>query len=237
MPKAYDHWNVLPHQALEPIADNVWRLQGSLEGMALKRVMTVAKRADGDLVVHNPIAVDDATREQLEALGPVAYLVVPNGYHRLDTPAYKARYPDARVVTPAGSKKKVEEVVKVDLTYRDFPPDDAVSFHIVQGVAETEGAMVVRSSDGVTLVFNDLIFNSPHGKGFIGFVFRHITDSTGGPRVSRVLRWFVMKDRAALKRDLEQLAETPELQRIVVSHHRMIAEDAAQTLRDVAARL
>ena len=46
-----------------------------------------------------------------------------------------------------------------------------------------------------------------------------------------------MKDRKALKRDLEQLAETPELQRIVVSHHRMIAEDAAQTLRDVAARL
>ncbi len=237
MPKAYDHWKVLPHLGLEAVADNLWRLQGSLEGMGLKRVMTVARRADGDLVVHNPIAVDDSTREQLEALGPVAYLVVPNGYHRLDTPAFKQRYPDARVVCPPAARKKVEEVVPVDLTYPDVPPDGSVSFDDVAGVGGLEGVMRVRSSDGVTLVFNDLLFNQPHGHGLTGFIFKHITDSTGGPRVSRVVRWFVMKDRAAFKRELERFADTPALRRVIVSHHRMIDDDAARVLREVAAKL
>ena len=237
MPKAYEHWNVLPHGPLAAIADNVWRLEGSLEKMALKRVMTVARRADGELVIHNPIAVDDATRAELEALGPVAYLVVPNGYHRLDTPSFKERYPEAKVVCPAGARAKVEEVVPVDLDYDAFPADAAVSLRHVEGLAAAEGVMSVHSSDGVTLVFNDLIFNAPHGHGITGFVFRYLTDSTGGPRVSRVLRWLVMKDRAALKGDLTSLAETPELRRVVVSHHRMIDDDAAGTLRAVAARL
>ncbi|MGF1465069.1 MAG: hypothetical protein ACFCGT_02945 [Sandaracinaceae bacterium] len=237
MPKAYDHWKVLPHLPLEPIADNAWRLQGSLEGMGLKRVMTIARRSDGGLVVHNPIAVDDATREAIEGLGEVAYLVVPNGYHRLDTPAFKARYPDARVVCPPAARRKVEEVVAVDLTCPEVPADDAVSFREVEGIGGLEWVMVIRSADGVTLVFNDLIFNVPHGSGLTGFVFRYLTDSTGGPKVSRVVRWFVMKDRKALKADLERLAETEDLRRIVVSHHRMIDDKPREVLKEVAARL
>lgn len=34
----------------------------------------------------------------------------------------------------------------------------------------------------------------PHGKGVMGFIFQHLTQSTGGPRVSRIVRWFLNKD-------------------------------------------
>jgi hypothetical protein len=77
----------------------------------------------------------------------------------------------------------------------------------------------------------------PHGKGLSGFVFRHITQSTGGPRISRVIRWFVMKDRAALRVSLDKLADTPDLKRIIVSHHRTITDDPAGTLRAAARTL
>jgi len=237
MPKAHLTWRVLPHHPIEELSENLWRVQGSLEGMALQRVMTIARRGDGDLVIHNGIALQDEEMKRIEAWGRPAFIVVPNAYHRLDAPAFKKRYPDARVLCPSGGKKKVAEVVDVDGTYEGFPSDGAVRLQMVEGVGDAEGVMIVTSQDGTTIVFNDILFNMPHGTGVIGFIFRHLTQSTGGPRVSRIVRWFVMKDRAALRRSLERLAETPNLRRIVVSHHLVITDDPAGTLRAVAGTL
>lgn len=235
MAKANDTWKVLPHGPLERLADGLWRVQGDLEGMPLERVMTIARRADGRLVIHNAMALDDASMRELEALGPVGFLVVPNGYHRLDAKVFHERYPDAKVVAPAGSRRAVEEVVKVDLAYPDVPADEAVSFEHLAGTGDAEGVMTVRSGGEVSLVLNDAVFNCPHGSGFTGFVLRYLTASTGGPRVSRVARWFLVKDKAAFRAHLERLAATPGLARVVVSHHEVIAERPAEVLREVAA--
>src|SRR4051812_39840203 len=121
MARANDAWTVLPHQAIEVLADNLWRVEGGLPDMPLKRVMTIVRRPAGGLVVHNAIALDDASMARIDAWGPVEYLVVPNGYHRLDAKVFKQRYPQARVLCPRGSSKKVAEVVAVDGSYEDFP--------------------------------------------------------------------------------------------------------------------
>lgn len=64
-----------------------------------------------------------------------------------------------------------------------------------------------------------------------------VTGSTGGPRVSRIMRTFVIADSRAFRGHLERLADLPQLQRIVVSHHETIDQDPAGTLRAVAATL
>ena len=97
--------------------------------------------------------------------------------------------------------------------------------------------MVVRSNGGSSLVFNDAVFNMPHGEGLAGFIFRHITASTGGPRVTRLFRMMAVKDKAAFKADLGRLAETPGLVRIVVSHHEPIVDRPADVLRRIAESL
>ncbi len=237
MAKAHETWKVLPHRPIEHLADNLWRVEGGLENMPLKRVMTVARRQDGGLVIHNAIALDDAAMATLDAWGPVSALLVPNGYHRLDVKIFKQRYPAARVYCPRGATKKVEEVVPVDGSYSDFPGDDTVELQTLAGIKEQEGVMIVRSTDGVTLVFNDTIFNMPHVRGFAGWIIRNITQSTGGPRVTRLFRLAVLKDKQALRADLERLADTPELRRMIVSHHRMVEGDAASAIRDAAATL
>jgi hypothetical protein len=94
--KPGDDWHVLPHGPLERLAENLWWVQGSLRGMSLKRVMTVARRTDGELVIHSAIAMTEDAMRELEALGEPAFLVVPNRGHRLDAPAYKRRYPSLR---------------------------------------------------------------------------------------------------------------------------------------------
>ena len=234
MAKANATWTVLAHGPLEKLDDGLWRIEGSLPGMALKRVMTIARLADGALVIHNAIALDDAGMRALDALGKVAFIVVPNGYHRLDAPSFAKRYPDARVLAPRGARAKVEEVVTVNGDYGDLPADQHVRLEHLDGVRDGEGVMRVESDDGVTLVFNDLVFNMPHMPGFSGFVMR-VLGSSGGPRVTRIARMLLIKEKAAVRAHLERLAATPRLKRIVVSHHQVIVDAPSATLARVAA--
>ena len=237
MPKANPSWTVLPHLPIEKLENNLWRVQGTMKNMALKRVMTLARLEDGRIVVHSAIALDDASMEEIEAWGRPSVLLVPNGFHRLDAPAWVTRYTDIEVLAPKGSRKKIEEVVRVDGGYESFDGGPTVSLQILDGLASVEGVLTVRSAGGTTLVFNDALFNMPHGKGLAGFIFRYVTCSTGGPRVSRLFRLLAVKERSAFAAHLERLAAIPDLVRIIVSHHRMIVDSPGRVLRQVAANL
>lgn len=235
MAKAFDHWNPMEHGELEKLAENLWTIEGALPSMPLKRRMTLAKRADGGVVVHSAMALEDALMDAIGAWGTVDTLVVPNGWHRLDAPMFKQRYPKAQVVCPRGSRKKVEEVVAVDADYESCRADDSVSFEHLDGVKEAEGVMRVRSKDGVTLVFNDVLFNAPHLPGGQGFVLK-LMGSTGGPKVTRIGKLFVVKDKRALRAHLERLA-TDDVVRLIPGHGNVVESDGAAVLRAVAQAL
>lgn len=230
-------WKVLEHGPLERLEDNLWRVEGALPNMALRRVMAVARLVDGRLVIHSAIALPGELMEQLEAWGRPSYLLVPNAYHRLDAPAYKARYPDLVVVCPREARKAVEKAVPVDMTYEEFEGDATVVVRPLVGTRGREGVLVVRHGDRASLVVNDLIFNMPHLHGVVGFMLKHVMKSSGGPRISRVARMLVVKDRRELADELEALAETPGLCRIVVSHHETITDAPAEVLRSQARAL
>jgi len=237
MAKAHEAWKVLSHGEIEKLEPNLWRVQGTLPGMALKRVMTLVRLDDGRVVIHGAIALEVPAMAEIEGWGTPAILLVPNRYHRLDAPAYLDRYPDLVVLCPRGSRSGVEEVIRVAGDYDEFAGDPALDLEHLDGVGKAEGVVTVRSPDGTTLIFNDAIFNVPHGRGLAGFIFRYITDSTGGPRVTRVFRWLAVKEKPAFRGHLQRLADTPELKRIIVSHHRMITDNPASVLRGVAAKL
>lgn len=239
MAAAHDGWKVLRHGPIEHLADNLWRATGALPGMSLERTMVVARLRSGALVIHSPIALDEASMRELEAWGAPAFIVAPNGGHRLDAPAYKRRYPAARVVCPRGSRARVEEVVPVELTYEEFPTDDdSVRLETLRGVGQTEGAMIVRSIDGVTVVINDSMMNMDAKKDLLGWLFTTALGSAPGPRVSRVAKLLWVKDRAALRADFERLAATPGLVRLIVSHEKVShGPDAAAALRQAATYL
>jgi hypothetical protein len=231
---SYEAWTVLPHGALEPLEDNLWRVEGTLPGMPLKRVMTVVRLGSGELVVHNPVALEASAMSAIDALGRVAFLVVPNGWHRLDLHAFRVRYPNAKVLAPPGALAKVAVVEPSVADLAAFPDDPNVSLGVVEGTKGLEAVMTVKARGGVSVVFADAVFNMPHLRGVHGFVLRHITGSSGGPRVSRVARLFLVKDRAAFADHLERLA-TPDLRRVILAHHETITDDPAGVLRRVAA--
>lgn len=230
-----DTWTVREHGTLEQLADNLWWVIGSLPKMSLKRNMVVARRADGALVIHNAIALRDDDQQQLERLGTPAYLIVPNGWHRLDAPAYKKRYPQLRVYAPEGSRKKVEEKLAVDGTYADFPADTAVRLEPLGGLKNIEGAMIVKSGDGTTVVLTDAVFNMDKKTDFFGNLFTRVLGSAPGPRISRLMKMVAIKDKQALRADLERLAALPDLQRVIVAHEKCAhGADAKAALEQAA---
>jgi hypothetical protein len=240
---SHDDWNVLAHGPLERLAENLHRVEGAVPRMSLRRNMLVVRMGDGRLLIHNAIATDDATRGEIEALGTPAFLVVPNGMHRLDAPAYKKRYPALTVLAPRGSRAKVEEKLPVDGTLEDLPADDRVRFEPIDGLAQVdgggvEGAMLVRSDDGVTIVLNDIVFNMDRKRDLLGFLFTTVMGSAPGPRVSRLAKLALVKDKKALRANLERLAATPDLVRLVVAHEKVArGPDAAAALKRAATYL
>ena len=237
MAKAHAEWTVLKHHPIEKVEENLWCVTGTLPGMALKRVMTLVRLEDGSIVIHSAIALDEASMSEIERWGTPALLLVPNSFHRLDAPAYVSRYPDLKVYCPRGGRKKIEDVVAVDGTYDDLQDLQGLKWEYLDGIGKGEAVFTVKARSGTTLVFNDAVFNMPHGHGVSGFIFRYFPQSTGGPRVTRIFRFFALKDRDAFHAHLERLADTPNLKRIIVSHHRMITDDPADALRLAASTL
>jgi len=224
MPKAYETWTVLPHRPIEKLEPNLWRIEGDLPRGSGTRVMTLVKLSSGGLLVHNAIALEEDQMKEIEAFGPPEILVVPNGFHRLDAKVFKQRYPGVRVLCPAGARKKVAQVVAVDGTYDDGPNEDGVRLRHLDGAKQHEGIVVVKSPGGTTVVFNDFVNNLPKLGGMMGFMLA----PTGRPSVPRIFRWFFVKDRAKLSAQIEGLAATPDLRRVIVSHGHMLTNPAEE---------
>lgn len=228
MSKANSDWKVLEHGPIERLAENIWWVQGSLPGMSLKRSMVIVRLADGRLVIHSGIALKLEAMNEIESWGQPAFLIVPNGGHRLDAPAYKARYPQIKVFCAKGSRARVEEAVPVYGTYEDFPSDETVRFETLHGVADAEGAMIVRSADGETVVLNDVMFNMDRKRDPLGFFFTTLLGSAPGPRVSRLAKLLYIKDKPALRQDFGRFAELPDLTRLIVAHEKVAKGPAAR---------
>jgi hypothetical protein len=236
MAKGFTSWTVLPHKSWVHHEENLWSLEGTLPRGGLARRMTVVRLTDGRLVIHSAVAMDDLSRAAMEAWGTPSVMIVTNRFHRLDARPFKDRWPGLQIIAPPAAAEHVRDVVPVDGGLELLPRDPALSGELLGGTAEREGVYIVRSGaagERATLLFNDALFNLGPGKGFAGFVTRLI-GSAPGPRVTTVGRWLLFKDLAAGRAHYERLASTPGLCRILVSHGRVIEENAAEVLRSVA---
>lgn len=231
-------WKVAPHGPLTEIDDGILAVVGevSMPLVDLPRRMTVVRLRGGRLVVWSAVSLDEPSMARLEAFGVPAFLVVPGEHHRLDAPAWKARYPKLVVVAPAGSRAAVAEAVPVDTTGPDFDDPD-VRFVAVPGTREHEAALVVRRPGGTTLVVNDVVANIRHPEGFAGWVLKAMGFAGDHAQVPKPEAMLVVKDKAALREQLLRWAGIEDLKRIVVAHGDVIEGNARETLRELAAEL
>jgi hypothetical protein len=227
-------WKVLQHGPIEAVSERLRVVEGALPGMPLKRVMSAIKLDDGSLVIHSAVALDPSTQKELEAWGTPKLMLVPNPWHRLDAPAYKTRYPALQIYCPKGARKRVAKLVPIDGSYETLPPMTPLTVRYLDGVAEREGYLELHDDAGTTLIFSDAVFNQPHLPGGFGFVYKLI-GSSGGPRVTPLVKLAMVKDKRAFRAHLLRLADTPSLRRVVLAHGARVEAEAPAFLRQVAA--
>jgi hypothetical protein len=215
------------------LADGLWHVDATLDLLPIGRRMVIVRMGDGSLAVHSAVCCNPETVASIEALGPVRWIIVPSGHHRMDAPAWKARFPDARVVAMPDSHARVGQVVGVDGDYGVLPGGD-VTWQPLDGVP-SEGVFLHRAPDGaVSAIFNDAFMNLPASlPGFKGWIVK-VMGSTGGPKVTRTAKYFIVKDRPAYAAHLRRLADTPGLARVIPGHGDIVATDAAAALRRAA---
>jgi hypothetical protein len=238
MTAPHSEWTILPHGILTAIDDGILTITGTVKMPVgtFERRMTVIRLSNGNAVIYSPIALDEAQMQRLEEFGKPAFLIIPGSHHRVDAKIWKQRYPQARVISAAGARKAVEEVVPVNSTAPDFG-DPSVSFFTVPGTSMDEAALTVSSADGTTLILNDILANVQNAKGINGVVAWVFGFSGKQPQIPFPEKLSIIDDRVALAAQFQAWAADPALRRIIVSHGDIIESDPARVLRDVAAAL
>jgi hypothetical protein len=238
MTQTYQQWKVQPHGKLSEIDDGILTVEGEIRMPlgSFPRRMTVIRLSDSRLVVWSAIALDAKEMATLQVFGRPAFLIVPNDHHRLDAKAWKDRFPRLQVAAPQGSRAKVEEVVAVDTTAPDFG-DRNVRFATVAGTRDREAALVVSTSNGTTLVLNDVVGNIRSASGIGGWLLGLAGFAGKSARIPRVVKLNLIKDANRLRAQLLRWAEMESLKRILVSHGEPAVANPRQTLRDLAGSL
>jgi len=224
------------HGPLEELAPGLWRVRGSLGRSPLPRNMVLYRLPDGGLLIHGAVAMHAEGMAALEALGPPRLLVVPNGFHRFDAPFYAARYPGMKVLCPAFVRRRAEQRVRVDGLAEDVLPPLGVVCHQPDGVRQLELIYELPLPSGRALVWADLLFNLPRVPSFGGWVTAKI-GSSGFFGMTRIGRWFTLKDARDFAAWLRRMSELPGLSWLIMAHGSPIGERCGERLREAAARL
>ena len=166
----------------------------------------------GLIVISPPCKAPEAAFDELEAHGKVRALVASNAFHYLGIPAWKARYPDAKVYAPAQSIARVEKRARVAgiLPLEEAKDIAGSEVELIDMPHYKTGEVLVRAKAGSETIWyvTDVIMNMAELPG--PFPFNLIFKWTGtapGLRLNGVAPLFMVKDKRALHGWLRDEAE------------------------------
>ena len=176
-------WIVTPHKSLRKLEDNLWVVEGDVPGVPFDRKMCIIKRSDGSLLFFHAIPTDDATLEQIRALGKPEVLVVTHKGHGMDAAAFAEKL-GLKIYGPKKQAEQMRQRWNLAGTVDQLPPDPALRFEEIAGSASGEPVAIVTSGTRVSLLFADAYQH--HDKP--AFLFR-LLGFGGGPKVTPALAW------------------------------------------------
>lgn len=199
-------------------------------GLQLGTRMTVIRLPDGALWLHSVVAIDDLLADEIQALGPVHHLVVPNLYHHLYAVDSIQRWPAARVHAPTAMRRKRPELrIDAELTETPDPGWCGVLTPVhIDGAMLDETVFVHRPSR--TLITSDLVENFDTSPHLPTRLYLRAAGLQGRVGWSRLLRG-VYRDRGATRRSLERLLGL-DFDRIILAHGQVLEQGGPAAMRE-----
>ncbi len=227
MAKTPRPWIVTKHDPIRKIDDNLWTVDGDVPGLPIRRRMTIIKRSNGDLMFFNAVPLEEPMLEEVRAWGRPAMLVVPHDNHMIDGHAFREKL-GLKLYGPAECADKIRQRSVLSGTLDVIPQDADVQVHGSRGNKLGEPVIEVRSGSRVTLVFGDLIQNTPSAS--LSLPLR-LLGFGGGPKVTPVFKLMFVKDKGRMKDQIAGWSELPGLTRLLPSHGDIVESDAAALLK------
>src|SRR5579872_3648859 len=178
---------------LDPFGQDLYAADGppvSFYGFPYPTRMAVARLSTGKLWVWSPIALTTELMAEVEAIGPVGYIVSPNKLHHLFLADWARRWPAARLYAPPGLARRKKQL-HFDAVLGDQPEGGWIA-DIDQAVFGGSIAMdevVFFHRPSGSAIFGDLIQRFPEegAKGWKGALMR--LDGLVGPGGSTPREW------------------------------------------------
>jgi hypothetical protein len=215
---------------LEQLGADLWMADGgnvSFFGFDYPTRMVVVRLEDGGLWLWSPIELGPEIEGEVRALGPVRHLVSPNKLHHLFLPAWRAKFPGAKLWGTASTIGRFKDL-GFSGTLTDRPPSDWAGqidqYHFTNSPFLDEMTFFHRTSR--TAIIADLSqpfserFLMQHWPLWLRWVARRIrmVEGWGYPPIE-IGMTFLHRDAARAKvRAL--IAEDPE--RVVVAHGEIV---------------
>jgi len=226
--------DIQPYEPMRPVAEGLYCVDGSWRRSPLPRRMTVFVLRSGSLAIHSVVRMRENDMRDLEALGDVRWILVPNTFHCSEAGWYRSRYPESRLLVPARGRKALEaKVGRIDGTYEDDWPEELagdLDVACTAGFKLEEAVFLHRPSR--TLIATDLVFNQ-HGEDF-PTLRRWVLTAAGamnrfGP--TRLFRYVFTTDRRALAESLRPVFDW-DYDRVIMSHGRILEGGGSAAVRE-----
>jgi hypothetical protein len=226
---------------LREFGPQIWVAEGpvvSFFRFAYPTRMAVIRLSDGGLFAWSPIALSPPLKAEVDALGPVRFLVSPNKLHNLYLCDWKAAYPNAQLFAAPGLRRRRKDL-GFDGDLGDAP-DSAWAADIDQVLLRGSWAMTevvfFHHASGAA-IFADLIQNFPRNwfKGWRAALARYagiVAPHPGAPRDWRSS----FLDRRAARAALARILAWP-IERALIAHGDPAATDGGAFVRGAFAWL
>jgi hypothetical protein len=211
--------------ALERIDVNLWHAVHRFRayGIAVTSRMTVVRLSDGALWLHSPIPLSAALRKQIDALGPVRFVVAPNLYHHLFASQAMQQYPQAELYVAPGLARKRSDLPAL----RELGGPAQAAWQndfdevFVAGVPILSESVWLHRATG-TLIATDLLQWTTGDVPLSARLYARFQSVRNALAVPGSLRWST-RDRLAARRSLEAILRWP-VKRLVIAHNVILDE-------------
>jgi hypothetical protein len=198
-------------------------------GVPVGTRMTIAALGGGRLFVHSPVALDDALKQAVAALGEPAVVVAPNRYHHLFMGQWMSAYPAARAFAAPGLAEKRRDLAFAGVL-GDAPDAawaDALDQLAWQG-APTVSEVVFLHRASRTLIVADLVHNlGPEQPSSTKIVFS-LLGGYGGMKTTLIDR-LVTRDPARARASLDRVLAW-DFDRVTMCHGAPLDAGGKQSL-------
>lgn len=203
---------------------DLWTVESSHHflGIDFGGRMTIIRLNSGNLILHSPVNFGEDIKAELNEIGHIKYIVAPNKFHHMYIEQCAAHFPDAEVLCAPGlSEKRKDLVFTSDLDNR-CPQEwtGEVETLLVEGIPFFN-EIVFYHPKSRTVIFTDLVFNFETQTSLGVKIFAWLDGIYGQPDVSRLVKWFMIRDKNATRESLNKILSW-DFDRVSMTHKDII---------------